>query len=229
MHRPSVALVARHGGNWIADDIAGSQADLERNAVGGEDLLALDRDERRTAVEDADLRERGDGDVGSGIDEPAEAAASVAQAALVVVNGDDPDESPHEEEREDDDDQGDQRANECFHGLRPLFGPGLPVDQMLIAADRSPAAEARSLHGRRSACVEADPTATSVKQESNLQSPGGRSMTEPLAAMPSGCCVRSPACSIVGHRHARDHPYPLSASTPWARHPCVFDPTCADV
>jgi hypothetical protein len=39
---------------------------------------------------------------------------------------------------------------------------------LLVATDHGTAAEARSLHGRRTACVEAGRAATSV-QESNLR------------------------------------------------------------
>jgi hypothetical protein len=42
----------------------------------------------------------------------------------------------------------------------------------LVAAVRSPAAEARSLHGRRSARVKADPPRRTL-QESNLRLPKG--------------------------------------------------------
>ena len=44
--------------------------------------------------------------------------------------------------------------------------------EQLVAADRGAVAEARSLHGRRPACVEAGRAATSV-QESNLLVPMG--------------------------------------------------------
>ena len=59
---------------------------------------------------------------------------------------------------------------------------------VLVAAGRSPAAEARSLHGRRSACVEADPAATSGagiepavghREASDRRTAGGDA-TEPL-------------------------------------------------
>jgi hypothetical protein len=105
------------------------------------------------------------------IDETAEATPAVSQTAFVVMDGDDVDHGPEEEDRDEDEERDDERPDQRFHWLRPLR-TGAPGRSLLVAAGHGPAAEARSLHGRRSACVQADPATTSV-QESNLRLPRG--------------------------------------------------------
>ena len=86
MHRPTVALVTHDRGNRIADHVSRGEADLEWNTVRREHFLALDRQERRSAVENPDLGEGRQAHVGPRVDESAEAALPVAQPPLVVVD-----------------------------------------------------------------------------------------------------------------------------------------------
>ena len=89
MKRAEVVLVVRDRRDRIADDVARGEADLERHAVRGQHLLALNEQEARPAVDDADLVQRPDHDMRAGIDEAGEAAAPIAQSPLVVVDRDD--------------------------------------------------------------------------------------------------------------------------------------------
>src|SRR6266480_7579067 len=51
----AVALVARHGGDRVADDISRGEADLDRHHIGREDLLALEGQEGGPTVQNEDL------------------------------------------------------------------------------------------------------------------------------------------------------------------------------
>ena len=56
VQRGDVALVVRHRRDRVGDDVARGQADLQGDAVGGQDLLARDGDRGRPAVEHAGSR-----------------------------------------------------------------------------------------------------------------------------------------------------------------------------
>ena len=110
--------VARDGRHRVADDVARDQADLGRDAVRGQDLLALDGHHRGPDVEAAQLGEGADGQVDARVDEADELALAEPEAPLVVVDR----RHPHRADR-DDDEQHDERdgdePEEPFHERHP--------------------------------------------------------------------------------------------------------------
>ena len=139
----------------------------------------------------------------AGIDEAAEAAAPIAQAALVVVDRDDADERPDEQRGDDDEREDEERADELFH-VTVRCGPELPVES---AARRGrsrdggggpkpawPPARLRRGRPRRDERAGVEPACAK----------GATRSAGPSPAMPADCCSTPPR-PILGHRGGERH------------------------
>src|SRR4029079_2432982 len=116
--------------------------DLDRDAVLRRHLLALDQQPHGPDVEHPDLRARPQDSVGNRVQETAQLAALVAQAAFVVMD-DDPREQPASWPEQERDDEGDERHEQDQRDEDRLHRASLASGSPCRITDRRRGPEAR--------------------------------------------------------------------------------------